>query len=293
MNKPEILITGGTGRIGRELVSLLTDANIPIRIFMRPQSRGLLPQHGNIEVVYGELTNAHDINIALRGIRQLFLLTRDQPSQGEIEAHIIVLAAKAGVEKIIKSSAFAAGLEPPVGYGRSHFESEQKLMASGLDWVILRPYMFMQNLLDLSDLIVSRGLMPLPMAKAKIGLIDARDVALVAKIMLTESGHDNKVYELTGPHVLSLNDCAEIFSTMLGRSIRYFSMPYWFSGLMMRMQGESAWDVAMRKQLFKMIADGGEAKTTDTVENLSGQKPRSLKIFAEDYRNVFQQQQSG
>ncbi|MFT5132663.1 MAG: hypothetical protein ACI9SC_001130 [Gammaproteobacteria bacterium] len=288
MSKAEILIVGGTGKIGSELISLMTDEGTSLRVLVRQESIGKLHKNENLEVVYGDLSELNKLEIALSDIKQVFLLTRDQVHQGELESNLIEQAKTAGVEKIVKSSAFAAGLEPPVGYGITHAKSEKVLMASGLEWAILRPYMFMQNLLELSALIKSPGLMPLPLGKAGIGLIDARDVALVAKTVLSEKTHQNKIYELTGPHVLNMADCANIISEILGRSVRYRSPPYWFAGLIMRLQGASAWDIGMRKQLFKMIREGGEAKVTADFEEITGQKPRSIEDFIRDHRMVFQ-----
>ncbi len=128
----------------------------------------------------------------------------------------------------------------------------------------------------------------MPLGKAKIGLIDARDVALAAKSVLTEPGHDNLVYELTGPDTLTIADCANTMSRILGRNIHYRSPPYWLAGLMMRAQGVSAWDVLMRKQLFKMIRDNGEARITPDFEDIVGHKPRSLDVFIRDYQHYFQ-----
>ena len=161
-------------------------------------------------------------------------------------------------------------------------------MDSGLDWIILRPYMFMQNFLDLAVLVRSRSLLPMPLGKAKIGLIDARDVAMAAKSVLTEAGHENLIYELTGPDILTIADCADIMSTLLGRHIHYRSPPCWLAGLIMRAQGVSGWDVQMRKQLFKMIRGNGEARITSDFEAIVGHKPRSLDVFIRDYQHYFQ-----
>ncbi|MBT7952710.1 MAG: SDR family oxidoreductase [Gammaproteobacteria bacterium] len=285
---PNILIVGGTGKIGTELLSLLAKHHASIRVLRRPNSKSQFSNPGDFEIVYGDLDDSESIRVALKGISQVFLLTRDQPQQGELESKLIDLAISAGVKKIVKSSAFAAGLNPPVGYGLTHTVSEQKLMTSGLNWVILRPYMFMQNFLELADLIKSRGIIPLPMGKTKIGLIDARDVALVAKTILVGEEHENRIYELTGPESLSLAEAAEILSNLLGRTIHYRSPPLWLAGLMMRMQDVSSWDVRMRKQLFRMIHEGGEDKVTGDVEKISGQKPRTLEMFFREYQNTFQ-----
>jgi uncharacterized protein YbjT (DUF2867 family) len=200
---------------------------------------------------------------------------------------LISLAKKTAVKKIVKSSAFAASLHPPVGYGITHAASEHQLMNSELEWVIYRPYMFMQNFLDLSDLIKSPGFIPMPLRSSKIALIDARDVALAAFIALTEEGHAYKLYDLSGPEALSMSECASLMSRLMGRRIRYLSPPYWLAGLMMRAQGEAAWDVMMRKQLFNMICDGGEARITNDFERLCKKKPRTLIDFIRDHLAMF------
>lgn len=282
------MIIGGTGRVGSELISLLTEAGISLRVLVRQTSSSKVRESDKVTFVHGDLANTNKLELALAGIRQVFLLSRDQASQAELEGNLITLAKKTGVKKIVKSSAFAAGLQPPVGYGITHADSERQLMDSGLDWIILRPYMFMQNFLDLAVLVRSRSLLPMPLGKAKIGLIDARDVALTAKSVLTEAGHENLIYELTGPDILTIADCTDIMSTLLGRHIHYRSPPYWLAGLMMRVQGVSAWDVLMRKQLFKMIRENGEARITPDFEDLVGHKPRSLDVFIRDYQHYFQ-----
>ncbi len=280
---PEILIIGGTGTVGSELLSLLMDARVSFRILLRVNSTSKLINTEYMDVVRGDLDDTAFLKTTLQGIKKIFLLTRDQIRQSEMECALIELAVQANVETIIKSSAFAADLNPPVGYGISHAISEKKLMTSGVNWVILRPYVFM----ELSEVIMTRGLMPLPMGKAEIGLIDARDVALAAKTILLEEGHRNISYNLTGPELLNLTDCSQILSETLGRPIRYFSPPYFLAAFMMRKQGVSKWDIAMRKKLFQMIREGGEARTTDKVEYITGKKPRSLLHFIRDHKEHF------
>ncbi len=225
---------------------------------------------------------------ALKDISRVFLLTRDQPQQGPLESNFISLAEKSGVSKIVKSSAFAAALEPPPGYGIGHAEAEKTLMQSDLDWTIIRPFVFMQNTLELADLVRKRSILPLPMGDARIALIDARDVAFAASVILLNSGHEKKIYHLTGPDSLSFKKCAEILSNLLHREITYRSPPFWFAGLMMRLQGVSIWDISMRKQLFRMVKEGGEATVSQHFEEITQTKPRSITTFFEDHLNSFQ-----
>jgi uncharacterized protein YbjT (DUF2867 family) len=284
----ETLVVGGTGLIGKELVSLLISAAIKPRILFRQNSRALLPAPEKATVVRGDLADKKSLEAALENVGQVFLLSRDNPRQGELEGNLISVAQRAGVKKIVKSSAYAAALDPPLGYGLAHAVSEQTLMDSKMDWVILRPYMFMQNFLDVASLIKTRSLIPMPLGEANVSLIDARDVALAAKTVLTETGHEGRIYELTGPESLSVVDCAKTLSEVLGRSIRYRSPPYWVAAMMMRLQGVSAWDIRMRKALFQMIRDNGEDATTGDLESIIARKARNFKTFTHDHLEVFQ-----
>jgi uncharacterized protein YbjT (DUF2867 family) len=293
MDKPEILIIGGTGNIGSELASIITGANIPIRILLRPESTANVPKHDCIEIVHGHLDEPDNIGHAFEGIEKVFLLTRDQPHQGEIEGRLVDLAVHAGVQKVVKSSAFAAGLDPPISYGVALARTEKKLMASGINWVILRPYMFMQNFLLIAELIMSRGILPLPLGQARVAFVDARDVALAAFRVLTTAKFDNQIFELTGPAALSLEECATILTNVLNRQVRYRSPPLWLAGLIMRIQGTSSWDVNMRKELFRMIREGGEDQVTNDVERTTGQSPRSLEKFVRDNIDAFRAPSAG
>ncbi len=283
MTSPHILIVGGTGRVGRELVRLLDQDHVPVRILSRSEKSRDSFAGQSVEIAIGDLNVPESLPPALDGIGRIFMVTMDQPRQAELEGNLIDAAAKSGVEKIVKSSAFAAGLQPPVGYGITHAASERKLMASDMRWVILRPYMFMQNLLEPADLIRKRSLLPMPLGDAGIGIVDARDVAAAGKCALLSDEFDDDIHELTGPEVVTMAECAEMLSEVVGRRIRYRSPPYWLAGWMMRMEGTSSWDVRMRKQLFEMIRDGGEARITDCVERITGQKPRSLASFVREH----------
>lgn len=281
-----VLVVGATGKVGSELVSLLVADGIKPRLFQRASSKNAF-KDTDLEVVSGELADKESLKAALEGINTVFMITRDQPDQALLEGNLIDVAVGQGVEKIIKSSAFAASLDPPQGYGAIHHQAELKLMQSGLKWVVLRPYFFMQNFLELSKEITQSGFLPLPLARAKVGVIDARDVALVAFHVIKSHRFDNQCYELTGPESLTMKDCSNVLGQVLNKKVRYFSPPYWLASLMMRRQGVSQWDIRMRKQLFRMIKSGGEEKLTDWVKRITGKDPYSLVDFVKAYQASF------
>lgn len=286
MDKP-ILIVGGTGTVGSELITLLLDKGIRPRVLLRPYRQ--LPEgiEDRVEVVRGDLADSESLSTALADVENVFLLSRDQPEQAELEENLVQVAEKMSVRRIIKSSAFAAGLQPPVGYGISHARVEQRLINSSLNWVIIRPYVFMQNFLEIADVISNRGIIPLPFGQANVAFIDARDVALTAQTLLLDDSSTSLIYELTGPESLSLAQCADIASGILAKPLSYRSPPFWLAGLMMRLQGVSSWDVKMRKQLFSMVKNGGEEKTTTDFESVCGRKPRSFSNFIREHEKQF------
>ncbi len=282
-----ILIVGGTGTVGRELLKVLSSRNITPRVLLRPGSNLPAAVEKRVEIVRGDLSDTESLRSALEGVEQVFLLSRDQAQQAELEQNLIEQAEELSVRRIIKSSAFAAGLNPPVGYGVNHARVEERLMNSRLQWVIQRPFVFMQNFLDVAELVNNKGILPLPFGQARIALVDARDVALAAGTLLLEPQINGKIFELTGPESLGIAECTLTLSEVLQKKITYRSPPFWFAGLMMRMQGVSSWDVRMRKQLFKMVRDGGEANTTGDFESICKTKPRDFRTFAMDYATDF------
>lgn len=282
-----VLITGATGRIGGELARLLAAGGFPLRVLARNPERARASLAAGVEVVRGEFGDPGSVAPALAGCERLFLLSPDHPRQAERECAIIDLAAAAGVRHIVKVSAYAAGLDPPVAYGVLHRQVERHLEHSGLAWTVLRPYVFMQNFLEFAGSIASKREFMAPFGKARIAFIDARDVARVAAAVLSNGGHESRCYELTGPAALSAAEAAEQLSAALGRSVRYRSVPGWLASIGMRLEGVSAWDVRMRGALFKMVRAGGESRVSTAVEQLSGSAPRSFREFVAEHARAF------
>jgi uncharacterized protein YbjT (DUF2867 family) len=282
-----VLIVGASGRIGRELLRLLRRDGLAVRAPVRaPETQRLLAGDG-VDVVPGDWRDPAVRERMLDDVSQLLVVTRDNPQLGELEAQLFARAAQRGVKHIVKISAFAAGLQPPPGYGLQHARSEQALRACGSRWTILRPYMFMQNFLDMAPLIARRGLFVFPGGNGRVALIDARDVAAAAHAALLSSRQQDRIFELTGPEALDFADCAAVFTRVLGRKVRYRSIPSWLAGLLMRADGVGAWDVRMRRDLFAMLCNGGEARVTGDFPSLTGAAPRTLSDFVSEHRDRF------
>lgn len=122
----------------------------------------------------------------------------------ELEGNAYEAAMRAGARHIVKLSAFGVGTDIMAGApGQEwHSRSEHRLRALGPAWTILRPGPFASNVKNFWG-IRQRGGLFLPTGNGKDPQIDPRDIAAVAVKVLTTSGHEGKIYELTGPELLS------------------------------------------------------------------------------------------
>ena len=162
---------------------------------------------------------------------------------------------------------------------------EEWLRASGLAWTMLRASFFMQNLNTTHrEEIRDRDEIFIPVGDARTSFIDVRDIGAVAALALTEVGHENKAYDLTGAEAFDYDQVAAIFSEVLGRKIVYRrpSAGAFFRRMIARRQ----------KLMFALVAtwlysgtkSGMADAVTGEVERLLGRRPRLMRHYVEDYR---------
>ena len=106
---------------------------------------------------------------------------------------------KAHVQSVVKLSALGASDHTKLPIGRAHYEAEAVLMASGMRWTMLRPHVFMQNLLSQAPAIAREGRIVAASGDGRIPFIDTRDIAAVAAAALTRSGLDGQQVHPHGP----------------------------------------------------------------------------------------------
>src|SRR6476661_5041987 len=191
-----ILVIGGTGLIGGEVVRLLSQAGVPARALVRDSQSGH-PLPG-ITWVIGDLALPETLPSVVAGCTKLFLLTGNSENAYELQRHALAAARQAGVTQVVKGSAFGASPHSTSMIGRMHYQIETDLQESGLAWTMLRPHHFMQNLLGQADTIINDGIVYSSSGDGKIPFVDTRDIAAVALVTLTRPGHHEKKYVITG-----------------------------------------------------------------------------------------------
>jgi len=193
-------------------------------------------------------------------------------------------AERRGVEHVVFLSLLGAEQNPLV----PHRWIEWKLRRSGMDWTFLRPNFFMQNLAtthraDLRD----RNEIYVPAGRGRTSFIDARDVAAVGVRALTEAGHRNAAYALTGDEALSYAEVAARFSEVLGREIRYANPSVLAFFRRMRGQGHPWPFMLVMTGIYLTARVGLAATVTDDLRRVLGRAPTSMRAFVRDYRSCW------
>ena len=281
-----MLVFGATGHVGGELLSILSSQGVSaVAVARVPERARPLP---GIKWVKGDLSDPASLDGLFDGVKTMFLLTGNGPDLATLQLTAIRAAAKSGVEYVVKLSALGASNHSKSPIGRAHYEAEQALIASGMRWAILRPHAFMQNLLDQTPAIVGEGRIFAASGDGKIPFVDTRDIAAVAAVTLTHSGHDGKKYVLTGPEALSYSDVARILSEVVGQPITYVPLSIEEARERMTRAGNPPWAIEGLLALAAYQRAGGPtAVVHDTVHEILGRPPRSLAEFVRDHAKAF------
>lgn len=281
-----ILVIGGTGKVGGELVKQLAQAKIKTRVLVRSAQKAETIHKLGLETAEGDVSKIATIETALKSIESLFLLTTASPNMADIEIAIMDAAKKAGVKKIVLLSAIGVSAQSPMTLGRQHAKSEEHLKTLGPVYTILQPHGFMQNILGSAGSI-KQGAIYSNFKDGKLAMIDARDIAAVAFAALTQPGHEGKTYVITGGEAFSYYQLADKISALTGKKVSYVDVPS--SEVVKAMTGFGApeWLAKDLAALGESFAAGHGAAVTDVVEKATGKKPITIDQFLKDHVEAF------
>lgn len=283
-----ILLTGVTGRIGSSAARYLNDQGIPFRALARDPKKvtSLAAAHSN--VVQADLLECESLANAMSGITAALLVTPNSETQLEMEQNFARAAVEAGVTHIVKISSLEAIEGATAPFPKIHLASEAFIRSLGVRHTMLRPNFFMQNLLMHAQAIAHTNSFTLPLGDARIAMIDARDVGIVAARCLVDTeSTQSEVHELSGQEPLSFDQVADRMSRVLGRQISYVRQSHAEFRAFLGKIIPNPWHVNAVCELFEQIAAGSLDAIAPETKKLLGGEPRSIDEFIADFARAF------
>lgn len=256
------LVIGATGKTGSRVATILDQKGVDVRC----GSRGA--------AIPFDWDRPETWTAALEGVASAYVTYFPDialpGAVGKVEA-LAAAAKSAGVEHLVMLT----------GRGEHHARlGEEVIRSSGVDHSIIRAAWFAQNFSEgyLRDPVLD-GVLPMPGGDVLEPIIDIDDIAEVAVAALTEDGHRDKLYEVTGPRLMSFAQMADELGTATGRPVRH--IPISFEDFRAGVAEAAGPFIA---DIFEAIAretlDGRNAHVTDGVERALGRKPRDFIEFA-------------
>lgn len=278
-----VLVVGAAGRFAGLVVPALATRGIRVRGLVRSEKQAERARlNGAAEVAIGDLRDRASLDAALRGAERAFYLG---PVYQEDEARMglsFVEAAKAaGLRRVVFSSA----IHPIIGVLQNHVQKvpvEEALIESGMDFTILHPAVFYQNLAAAWPGVVESGVFAEPFSTtSRISRVDYRDVAEVASLALTEDRLLNGTFELCADGGMDRTQVATVMGEVLGRRIEAAAPGFdaWVS------QARLPYDDHQKAELATMYAfydRHGLVGNALTLQAILGREPRSLRQFFAD-----------
>ena len=278
-----VLVTGATGTVGEPLVRELLDAEPSVRVATRDPERARDVFGDGPEYVEFDLGRPETWGAALSGADRLFLLYPPGSAVSDVR-EFADAADRTGVERAAFLSILGAEKLPFV----PHRRIETHLAGTDIACTFLRASWFTQNLSEVHRAeIVERDEIFVPAGDGVLSVTDARDVAAAAATVLTEPGHGDRAYDLTGPAALDFDEVAEAFSDVLDRRIAYADPSRLTFARQMYRRGFSPGFVAFMIAEYSVVRLGFSGRTTDDVETLLGRPPRTVRDFVADYAEEF------
>src|SRR6266508_2576405 len=269
-----ILVTGATGTVGRPLIEVLSTAGADIRAVIRKGQAAGLPAH--VEVVVGDLSRPETIAPALRGVTALFLHPR---AVADAAFELVALAREQGVQRVVALSA--------MNIGDRNKEAEQAAVASGLEWVSLRPSSFASNTLQAWGAQIRAGdVVRYVYAAFEESLLDERDLAAVGARALLSDDLLGRRLMLSGPQSLSHAELVATIGEVIGRPLRFQEVePEVLKRGMIANGFAEPFVTALLARYAREV--GQAAPVTGEVERILGRPARSYAQWVADHADAF------
>ena len=287
-----LMVTGANGNLGGRVIANLREMVGPAGMVAgtrdpsSPFARKLAAS--GVAVRRADFDEPATLAAAFEGVEAaLFISTYAANSErAQQNLNAIQAAGKAGVKRLAYTS--FAGASPTATADHSvqvHWPTEQALMASGMDYTILRHALYADIMVGDLDETLATGVLRRAGGSSRCAYIARDDLGYSAATVLARSGHENRVYTETMESTLTVDEVAALMSEVFGRTIRYEAVPSADWGAYMT----EHWGVpaALSKSslgTMRAVENGEFDIATGDYEAITGRKPQTMKQFLESVK---------
>jgi uncharacterized protein YbjT (DUF2867 family) len=232
-----ILIVGGNGVLGREIVAHLLDAGESVRLLVRAPEKVEDLRSAGADVVQGDLLDPSSLSRACGGADRVLAAAHSLLGKGRYSSEavddagnraLIDAAVAAGVEHFVFVSIFGAAPDHPVDFWRTKYGVEEYLKVSGLSYTILRPSAFMEwhaHVFNGKPILESGKTMLLGKGTKPRNFVAAADVARFTVLALNDPRLRDRTLEIGGPGDFTNNEVAALYGSIAGVTPKVRHMP--------------------------------------------------------------------
>ncbi|MDQ2583750.1 SDR family oxidoreductase [Saccharothrix yanglingensis] len=272
-DRPTIVVTGATGRLGGRVARRLADAGLPQTLLVRDPARA--PGLSGARVLRAAFTDRDAVRDALRGSDVVLMVSASEtPDRVAQHRTFVDAAVDAGVGHLVYTSFCGAAPDAAFTLARDHWATERHIRASGLAFTFLRDNLYADFTLGLvGDDGVIRG----PAGDGRAAVVAQDDIADAATAVLTDPArHVGATYDLTGPEALTLAEVAEVLSRTTGRDVVYRPETVEEAYRSRAHHGAPDWQLDAWVSTYTAIERGELAAVTDHVPRLTGRPATPL-----------------
>ena len=216
-----ILAVGAAGQFAGLVVPELAKRGAKVRGLIKDAKQGdAVIKNGAAEVFVGDLTDRASMDSALKGVDSVFYIAPAfMPDEAKVGKSMVDAARRAGVRRFV----FSSVIDPVISALENHTAKapvEEAIIESGMEYVLLQPTLFFQNITRGWQAVVKNGTFGEPWSdETRFTRVDYRDVAEVAAIALTEDRLLYGTYQLCSEGNLNRKEVAALIGEVLGRKI--------------------------------------------------------------------------
>lgn len=268
-------VTGVSGQFANLVIDCLLARGVQpeeLRASTRTPQKAEHHRERGIQVRYGDFDDPDSLKEAFAGVERLLVISTDKVGERvEQHRHAVEAAKVAGVRHIAYTSIVHMG-EREGGnlLAADHRATERIIQESGLPYTFLRNTFYAELMIEPVLQALESGVFISSAGAAKLGAASKRDLAEAAAIVLSEPGHENKIYELTYPRTWDFQELVGLVSRMTGRPFEYRPVSDEEMAEVLKQAGLPEQAVQMALGMNASLRAGDISKTGPDLEQVLG-----------------------